>query len=751
MAADALALYQQCREDGYSFCVTKLPSSVKDSRSDVTVLSSDYWHTSIVGALDDESCQGDWTLPLEWAGHMGMPVVIVPPLPTSSRIKTSSTHIIRGQVDDQMEDADNDVAMENDTIHDTLNPHMELLEYSRKVGQGALKARGINSHLWVPMSLPSDNEEAAFLLQQWSCLNSFTKYPNNIGVLLDMVGDGGPGTASEKWGKLQITFLHHLIGMGAIRGLRFPCNTFMTNNGGFPTLSRGMQYVTSWLLQRLGGRLRFLIDGPPRHFQNVPNPSVIGATGCLPYTQYLQHLRKKLEVRTYLDTEQARLEEDHCDRLQRPLQPLRDHLENNTYEVFEKDPVKYREYQRAISMALMDFGTQRDIVVMVVGAGRGPLVTCVMNAFAHLPPNSRPPRLSVWAVEKNPSAVIYLQSLLHRQYAAWKSVPANVEVIHSDLRKLTTDDLGNRKADLVVSELLGSFGDNELSPECLDALFTQTNVCHDKTISIPTDYTAYLAPASSVKLHQKVQEQALFPNEYEDTEGNGVLGVQIAVETPYVVRPQVASQMTEAKECWKFQHPLGAGTTSGGVGVGRTNDWNRSTVIEFDCDLHSAKYGNSYGDINLKVKEIMELPSSSSGSIPSGNVTNVSPDDDQGQFEYLPWTLTGFFGFFHSVLYTRKPSNSLEEGEQVAISIEPGSFSTGMFSWFPLYFPLAAPLQIPASKDVKVRAYVTRHFDADKKQVWYEWSTIVYNGEDGSILHATPVYNPRGRSYAVGA
>ena len=39
-----------------------------------------------------------------------------------------------------------------------------------------------------------------------------------------------------------------------------------------------------------------------------------------------------------------------------------------------------------------------------------------------------------------------------------------VEVIASDMREWVPTE----KADILVSELLGSFGDNELSPECLD-------------------------------------------------------------------------------------------------------------------------------------------------------------------------------------------------------------------------------------------------------------------------------------------
>ena len=56
------------------------------------------------------------------------------------------------------------------------------------------------------------------------------------------------------------------------------------------------------------------------------------------------------------------------------------------------------------------------------------------------------------------------------------------------------------KADILVSELLGSFGDNELSPECLDG--AQRFLKPDTGISIPMSYTSFITPISSTKLHQ---------------------------------------------------------------------------------------------------------------------------------------------------------------------------------------------------------------------------------------------------------
>ncbi|CAE7363989.1 prmt5, partial [Symbiodinium sp. CCMP2456] len=72
--------------------------------------------------------------------------------------------------------------------------------------------------------------------------------------------------------------------------------------------------------------------------------------------------------------------------------------------------------------------------------------------------NCRGADIRVWAVEKNPNAVVTLR---HRCVVEdW----TNVEVIGEDMRFWDAP----RKADLIISELLGSFGDNELSPECLD-------------------------------------------------------------------------------------------------------------------------------------------------------------------------------------------------------------------------------------------------------------------------------------------
>ena len=95
------------------------------------------------------------------------------------------------------------------------------------------------------------------------------------------------------------------------------------------------------------------------------------------------------------------------------------------------------------------------LVLMVVGAGRGPLVRAALNASEK---SGR--KIRVFAVEKNPNAVITLQQ---QQIELWGD---QVTVISSDMREWNPPE--EDYADILVSELLGSFGDNELSPECLD-------------------------------------------------------------------------------------------------------------------------------------------------------------------------------------------------------------------------------------------------------------------------------------------
>lgn len=88
-----------------------------------------------------------------------------------------------------------------------------------------------------------------------------------------------------------------------------------------------------------------------------------------------------------------------------------------------------------------------------------------------------------------------------------------------------------------MSELLGSFGDNELSPECLDG--AQAFLKPGTGISIPQSYTSALAPISSAKLHQEVKA-------YNDVKH---------FETTYVVKMHAHRVLSRPQDCWTFVHP----------------------------------------------------------------------------------------------------------------------------------------------------------------------------------------------------
>lgn len=68
------------------------------------------------------------------------------------------------------------------------------------------------------------------------------------------------------------------------------------------------------------------------------------------YLIYVRYLQKNQPILSTVEKFGA----GYQDYLQAPLQPLADNLESITYEVFEKDPVKYDQYEKAIQLALED-------------------------------------------------------------------------------------------------------------------------------------------------------------------------------------------------------------------------------------------------------------------------------------------------------------------------------------------------------------------------------------------------------------
>ena len=367
-----------------------------------------------------------------------------------------------------------------------------------------------------------------------------------------------------------------------------------------------------------------------------------------PHLSYVRNLQRKQPPRTTLE----RFGAGYQDYLQGPLQPLSDNLESLTYEVFEKDPVKYDLYEHAIRLALTDWVSAGNpasspsgtIVVAIVGAGRGPLVTRSLRAA-----EDAGVRIELWAVEKNPNAYVLLQR--HNELS-WGN---QVHLVQSDMRQWkgpgptsnpTTSSpqpsARNYKIDILISELLGSFADNELSPECLDPLLPLLNPTAG--VSIPASYTSYLTPVAAPKLHADICAR--------------VHSDPTAHNTPYVVMLHAVDYLSLSPSsssspptsttpfvlpAWSFQHfPLSSSSSSSSPSSAATSHLTNGT--------------------NKHNKRLSRLS---------------FPVPHRG-------TCHGLAGYFEAVLYG-----------PVTLSTHPNTMeqkSAGMMSWFPIFFPLKVRL-----------------------------------------------------------
>ncbi|CCE85544.1 Piso0_005149 [Millerozyma farinosa CBS 7064] len=195
-----------------------------------------------------------------------------------------------------------------------------------------------------------------------------------------------------------------------------------------------------------------------------------------------------------------------------PLQPLRDDLDLNIYEVFEKDRTKYHMYKEAIAASLRDM-KEKHIKVLIIGPGRGPLVDIVIDEV-----QQKGLSATLNAVEKNPKCIPLLED---KNKHKWHF---KVNILHDDARKLK-----HHHYDLIISELLGSFGCNELAPEILMPFQ------HSKsTVFIPQSFENFIRP--------------IFFPEFTKLDAT-------SLERPYLAMPTSYDVMGEYEKVWKYNFP----------------------------------------------------------------------------------------------------------------------------------------------------------------------------------------------------
>ncbi|CAG9783121.1 unnamed protein product [Diatraea saccharalis] len=487
----------------------------------------------------------------------------------------------------------------------------------------------------------------------WSKFHERLDYDKRVGVILELSADLPSQKMLKRW-------------LGEpVKAIVVPTSIFHNNKKGYPVLSRAHQELVVRMVEH---EAQVIVSGARRH--NIEY-----------YVQYLYRIWKRRPNQA--DDPMLSYARGWEDYLQIPLQPLADNLDTHTYNVFEKDPIKYDQYQKAIAKALLalqknpilnleqktvigncilkneqidqsdcNSDDKSTITVMVLGAGRGPLVRATLNAADIT--NSK---VKIIAVEKNPCAVVVLAAQVRE---VWRG--RDVVVIPGDMRHINLTP----KADIIVSELLGSWGDNELSPECLDGA---AGLLKPGGISIPCAYTSHVAPISSPRLWAAAKVAVSGTSVQKDKN----------LETLWVVYMQNKHDIADTKLVFSFEHPA----------RGQKD--------------HEGQEMTDYRGLPLT---------------------------DNRRTATVSWTVEqdnvmhGFGGYFDCKLY-----------EDEMISIVPSTHSPGMISWFPVFIPIKTPLRV--HKGETITATFWRCIDT--RRVWYEWIVEVGN-------RVTPLHNCNGRS-----
>ncbi|AQK60999.1 Protein arginine N-methyltransferase 1.5 [Zea mays] len=468
-----------------------------------------------------------------------------------------------------------------------------------------------NMHLWLRLPLeksePMDddldkiknNSHTSEIVDSWELWNSFRllcDHSSQLCVALDILSTLPSINSLARW-------------FGEpVRAAILQTEAFLTNAKGYPCLSKRHQSLLTGFFKH---SVQVIISGRSNHNVFPVSEGVLSGdesyaeVHCTHYTSVfliLLSTRKKQDFLTsnglkgfvvvVLDSRVRHALTPYLEYIaylyrkmdplpeQERIEPLMDNLEAQTYETFEKDVVKYTQYRRAVAKALVDrvaddaVSTTRT-VLMVVGAGRGPLVRASLQAAEE---TGR--KLKVYAVEKNPNAVITLHSLIKLE--GWESL---VTVISSDMRCWDAPE----KADVLVSELLGSFGDNELSPECLDGA---QRFLKPDGISIPSSYTSFIQPITASKLHNDIKAHKDIAH----------------FETAYVVKLHRIATLAPPQQVFTFTHPNFSPNASN----------QRYTKLQFEmlpdmgsCLVHGfAGYFDSvlYKDVHLGIEPNTATP-----------------------------------------------------------------------------------------------------------------------------------------------
>jgi protein arginine N-methyltransferase 5 len=275
-----------------------------------------------------------------------------------------------------------------------------------------------------------------------------------------------------------------------------------------------------------------------------------------------------------------------------PLQPLSTNLDSNTYSVFEQDKAKYSKYHEAMLEALgslmmrPESKERTNFTLMVLGAGRGPLVDAMISAIHKLRLKGK--HFKIYALDKNHSSIV---SLRYKKVNEWDNYLPDIEttIVEDDMRTWMPEE----KADIIATELLGSFSDNELSPECIDGTWRFST---PKTISIPQSYSSYLAPICSFRMRQELHKASL------------VACSQDNFDKIRVVRLRNYYLISTPKKLFTYEH-LNLGFPPRERANERTQNLKFHTEVETTCHGFAGYFtAQLFGRVHISTNPMMKTP-----------------------------------------------------------------------------------------------------------------------------------------------
>ena len=246
---------------------------------------------------------------ISWSVHLGLQAVILPP---PSRSSINYSRII------------NQLCSKN-SRQQQLWLQIPL--------ENAIHYRDVKSSLVDTSEEISEDSYDSW--ETWRDISIYCNYTKKLGVAL---------VISEDLFEFEDSLKRWLA--EPVKAIILHTRVFIPNKQGFPVLSSALQ---KFIFYFLDSKIHIIITGKPKL-----QPTLLS------YVQYVRHLETKYRAKKQDEMSFGeKFTIGYKDCLQAPLQPLMDNLESQTYDVFEKDPVKYNLYQEAVEKALIKITSSR--------------------------------------------------------------------------------------------------------------------------------------------------------------------------------------------------------------------------------------------------------------------------------------------------------------------------------------------------------------------------------------------------------